>query len=140
MRWSIRKLLFAVFLPSVDDADVSFFTLFQSSSKASPVRAALVTDMDAQQSVPGPEQARPDQGGAQTSLDGLETLRPRECLYRFRLYAYEIADVVTCMQIPDPFHTRNQYHFSTIEALSLLLEPYKSAGDQYDLAMMYNHL
>ncbi|KAJ7764156.1 hypothetical protein DFH07DRAFT_704135, partial [Mycena maculata] len=82
--------------------------------------------------------ARPEQGGFRITIDWLFTLRPRDCLYRFRFYAAEIVDLASALDIPDPFVTDARYRFSAVEALCLLLARYKSAGDLYDLTMLYD--
>ncbi|KAK7034935.1 hypothetical protein R3P38DRAFT_3493326 [Favolaschia claudopus] len=48
----------------------------------------------------------------------LESLRPRDALYRFRFYAAELVDLAQALDIPDPFITQNRYKFSAVEALS----------------------
>ncbi|KAJ7741996.1 hypothetical protein DFH07DRAFT_699513, partial [Mycena maculata] len=67
----------------------------------------------------------------------LTSLARRDCLYRFRFYAEELADLTTALEIPDPFYTQNHSRFSALEALCLLLARFKSASDLYDLSMKY---
>ncbi|KAJ6493877.1 hypothetical protein DFH09DRAFT_871267, partial [Mycena vulgaris] len=81
---------------------------------------------------------RPELGGTRITMDWLRSLVPRDCLYRFRLYADEIADLAALMDIPAPFRTRGRYAFSPVEALGLLLARFRSAGDMYEVSMKYN--
>ncbi|KAE9406321.1 hypothetical protein BT96DRAFT_954974 [Gymnopus androsaceus JB14] len=68
----------------------------------------------------------------------LKSLQPRECIWHFRFYAEEIADLATALDIPNPFITRTRSRFSPIEALGLLLARYRTAGETYLLSTQYN--
>ncbi|KAJ7691354.1 hypothetical protein B0H17DRAFT_843844, partial [Mycena rosella] len=81
---------------------------------------------------------RPKIGGTRITMDWLKSLAPRDCLYQFRFYAEEIADLAAVMDIPAPFRTRSRYAFSPVEALALLLARFKSAADIYELTMNHN--
>lgn len=56
-------------------------------------------------------------------------------VHRMRLN--ELLDVVTTLQIPDPFITTNRYRFSALEAFCLLCARLQTAGDQHDLCIKY---
>ncbi|KAF7328087.1 DDE Tnp4 domain-containing protein [Mycena kentingensis (nom. inval.)] len=76
---------------------------------------------------PAAESGRPQIGGQRISFSWLKSLAPRECLYHFRFYADEIADLAATLQIPERFVTGNGSNFSRIEALGLLLARFRGA-------------
>ncbi|KAJ7112543.1 hypothetical protein C8R44DRAFT_677100, partial [Mycena epipterygia] len=132
---TVKKLLLSILIPALSDGD-DIFSMLEDPPGSSTVHAALAAQLE--EAHTEPERARPEQGGFRITPDWLYTLKPRDCLYRFRFYAGEMIDLAKAMAIPDPFITEHRYRFSAIEALGLLLARYKSAGDQYDLAMLYD--
>ncbi|KAF7331266.1 DDE Tnp4 domain-containing protein [Mycena kentingensis (nom. inval.)] len=87
---------------------------------------------------PAAELGRPEIGGQKISLSWLRSLTPRECLYRFRFHADEIADLATAMQIPERVVTQNGCSFTRIEALGLLLARFRSDADLLELTTRYD--
>ena len=55
-----------------------------------------------------------------------------------RMTASEIFEMVEALEIPQKFVTENHYAFSGVEAFCLLCARFRSAGDMYSLAMLYD--
>ncbi|KAJ3777033.1 hypothetical protein FB446DRAFT_616707, partial [Lentinula raphanica] len=85
------------------------------------------------------EVPHPEQCGQRISMEFLNALPHRECLYWFRFYAEEIEELARLLRIPDPFITKTRSRFSAIEALALLLARFQSPGDIYSLVLRYDH-
>ncbi|KAJ6559307.1 hypothetical protein B0H10DRAFT_1720575, partial [Mycena sp. CBHHK59/15] len=81
---------------------------------------------------------RPRIGGTRISLAWLKSLDPSDCKYQFRFYANEIKDLAAALDIPAIFRTQSRSAFPRIEALSILLARFRSAGDMFELSMKYN--
>ncbi|KAF7343289.1 DDE Tnp4 domain-containing protein [Mycena venus] len=84
------------------------------------------------------DRARPEQGGQRITDDWLFSLTSRDCQWRFRMTADELSDLSTALGIPDPFKTRSGHVFSALEALCILCARFRSAGEMYTLAMLYD--
>ncbi|KIJ30107.1 hypothetical protein M422DRAFT_268355 [Sphaerobolus stellatus SS14] len=69
----------------------------------------------------------------------LYTLNETECIWRFRLTAQQLVQVVNALELPDFIQTPNRYKFSKVEALGLVLARYRTAADQMELCIMYCH-
>ncbi|KAJ7312700.1 hypothetical protein DFH08DRAFT_640274, partial [Mycena albidolilacea] len=82
--------------------------------------------------------ARPQQGGQRITEDWLRALKRRDCLWRFRMTADELLDLAAALEIPQPFRTEHRYSFDAVEALALLCARFRSAGEMYMLAMLYD--
>ncbi|KAH7873908.1 uncharacterized protein C8R40DRAFT_1036348, partial [Lentinula edodes] len=82
--------------------------------------------------------AQPQQGGHKLVLEYLKSLQPRDCLWNFRFYADEIADLAVALCIPDPFRTPSRSKFSAVEALALLLARFRTAGDEHLLVQRFD--
>ncbi|KAJ6455572.1 hypothetical protein C8R47DRAFT_943706, partial [Mycena vitilis] len=81
---------------------------------------------------------RPEIGGTRITWEWLNSIRRRDCLYRFRFFPEEIHDLAVAMNIPEVVKTDNGCSFDRIEALCLLLARFRSAGDQFELSMKYD--
>ncbi|KAJ7711834.1 hypothetical protein B0H16DRAFT_1258684, partial [Mycena metata] len=81
---------------------------------------------------------RPEQGGHRITEEWLRSLKSRDCLWRFRMTAEELIDLAAALEIPDEFKTTSRHSFSSVEALCLLCARFRSAGDMYSLAMLYD--
>ncbi|KAF7336520.1 DDE Tnp4 domain-containing protein [Mycena sanguinolenta] len=83
-------------------------------------------------------QPRPEQGGHRITEAWLYSLRRPDCVWRFRMTADELVELAEALRIPDPFKTTHRYSFSAVEALCLLCARFRSAGEMYLLAMLYD--
>jgi hypothetical protein len=52
--------------------------------------------------------------------------------------ADELSDLTTVLKILDPFKTRSGHVFSALEALCILCARFRTAGEMYALAMLYD--
>ncbi|EPQ55484.1 hypothetical protein GLOTRDRAFT_93696 [Gloeophyllum trabeum ATCC 11539] len=84
------------------------------------------------------ERARPEQGGQRITQEWLQSLRSRDCQWRFRFTYDEILEMVDAFDIPEVFTTSGRYQFEGIEAFCLLCARFRSAGDMYGLSMQYD--
>lgn len=50
----------------------------------------------------------------------------------------ELEELIVALNLPASFVTSNRYHFNTLEAFALTCACFCSAGDQYNLAIIYN--
>ncbi|KAJ3509517.1 hypothetical protein NLJ89_g5189 [Agrocybe chaxingu] len=134
MRPAVRNALFQLCLDAVEDTVP--IEMYQNIHNNLPPITAAATLL-AHQLEDTRETARPQQSGFRITWEALCALDRRDCLYRFRFYAEEIADLVNVLQIPNPCITSGRHSFSSIEALCILLARYKSAGTQNELVIMY---
>ncbi|KAJ7807432.1 hypothetical protein B0H14DRAFT_991562 [Mycena olivaceomarginata] len=84
------------------------------------------------------ERARPEQGGQRITEDWLRSLKNRDCEWRFRMAVDELVDLAHALEIPKPFKTESRHSFSALEALCLLCARFRTAGEMYNLAMLYD--
>lgn len=100
---------------------------------------------------------RPDQAGERISFQWLQTLRQGECVWRFRyvcsiclvlsgllivtccrVSADELIEMAEVLGLPEIIITPGRHSFDPIEALGLTLARFRTAGDQYELSLLYN--
>ncbi|KAJ7193701.1 hypothetical protein GGX14DRAFT_378724, partial [Mycena pura] len=130
-----RRLLCAIILSALAYDDEELLPVYVQVADSAPNVVGCIAKSRRRRHLRG----RPRISGNQITLDWLKSLRPCDCLYRFRwLSAHKLERLVEAMDIPDPFKTSSGYVFSAIEALCLLLARFKTAGDIYDLTMHYN--
>jgi hypothetical protein len=55
-----------------------------------------------------------------------------------RVTVDELLDMVEALGLPDLIYTPSRYVFDPVEALGLTLAQFRSAGDQYELSMLYD--
>ena len=55
-----------------------------------------------------------------------------------RVTADELLDMVEALRVPDLIYTPSWYVFDPVKALGLILTRFQSAGDQYELSMLYD--
>ena len=56
----------------------------------------------------------------------------------YRVTAAELLKMVEALDLPGYIVTPSRYVFDPVEALGLTLAHFRSAGDQYELSMLYN--
>ncbi|KAF7354261.1 DDE Tnp4 domain-containing protein [Mycena venus] len=87
-----------------------------------------------------PDKARPEQGGQRITEKWL--FFPGEpglpVAISVWMTAGELSDLAAALKIPDPFRTAYRHSFSAIEALCLLCARFRTAGEMYALAMLYD--
>ncbi|KDQ53580.1 hypothetical protein JAAARDRAFT_190869 [Jaapia argillacea MUCL 33604] len=123
-------------LPPLLEPKVMSSTFGSTASGISPV-AAFGIFMSQKDHNEG-ERPCPDIGGQHITEEWLWSMKPRECMWRFRLSASEIMEMVDALEIPETFITASRSSFTGVEALCLLTARFRTAGDMYLLSMQYN--
>ncbi|KAF7356210.1 DDE Tnp4 domain-containing protein [Mycena venus] len=129
----LRRVLCTLLGPILEMDDTDIFHVHTATTSAPDD-----TWLGIPQPPPPRETGHPEIGGTQITYEWLKSLPSRDCLFRFRFYADEMADLVRILDIPRIWKTQSRGLFTGIEALGLLLARFRSARDQYDLLMKYN--
>ncbi|KAK7029087.1 hypothetical protein R3P38DRAFT_3189253 [Favolaschia claudopus] len=80
---TLKKLILAIILPILNDAS-DLFLMRSDSGNTGVMHTAIAALQHEISRRPRPERARPEQGGQRITTEWLESLRPRDALYRFR--------------------------------------------------------